>query len=60
MNKVKAVDLLASVCLLIGSIINIVELFINVHIVISVIATILIFASLFLWLVVLKQIKFKK
>ncbi len=60
MNKVKIVDLLASVCLLIGSIINIIELFISVHIVISVIATILIFVSLILWFVVLKRMKTKK
>ena len=60
MNKAKVVDLLASLCLLIGSIINIVEIFIDVHIVISVIATILIFISLILWFVVLKRIKSKK
>ena len=60
MNKAKVVDLLASLCLLIGSIINIVEIFIDVHIVISVIATILIFISLILWFVVLKRIKKKK
>lgn len=59
MNKAKVVDLLASLCLLIGSIINIVEIFIDVHIVISVIATILIFISLILWFVVLKRIKSK-
>ena len=60
MNKVKVVDLLASICLLIGSIINIVELFIDVHIVISIIATFLIFVSIFLWFIVLKKIKSKK
>ncbi|MEE1024580.1 MAG: hypothetical protein U0L48_05915 [Acutalibacteraceae bacterium] len=60
MNKVKVVDLLASICLLIGSIINIVELFIDVHIVISIIATVLIFVSIFLWFIVLKKIKSKK
>ena len=60
MNKATVVDLLASLCLLIGSIINIVEIFIDVHIVISVIATILIFISLILWFVVLKRIKSKK
>ncbi|MEE1018589.1 MAG: hypothetical protein UH824_03800 [Acutalibacteraceae bacterium] len=60
MNKVKVVDLLASICLLIGSIINIVELFIDVHIVISIIATVLIFVSIFLWFIVLKRIKSKK
>ena len=60
MNKVKVVDLLASICLLIGSIINIVELFIDVHIVISIIATALIFVSIFLWFIVLKRIKSKK
>ena len=60
MNKVKVVDLLASICLLIGSIINIVELFIDVHIVISIIATVLIFVSIFLWFVVLKRMKSKK
>ena len=59
MDKIKAVDLMASVCLLIGSIINIVEIFIDVHIVISVIATILIFISLILWFVILKRIKSK-
>ena len=60
MNKVKVVDLLASICLLIGSIINIVELFVDVHIVISIIATVLIFVSIFLWFIVLKRIKSKK
>ena len=60
MGKVKIVDLLASICLLIGSIINIVELFIDVHIVISIIATVLIFVSIFLWFIVLKRIKSKK
>ena len=60
MKKVKVVDLLASICLLIGSIINIVELFIDVHIVISIIATALIFVSIFLWFIVLKKIKSKK
>ena len=60
MNKAKVVDLLASICLLIGSIINIVEIFIDVHIVISLIATILIFISLILWFFVLKRIKSKK
>lgn len=60
MKKVKVVDLLASICLLIGSIINIVELFIDVHIVISIIATALIFVSIFLWFIVLKRIKSKK
>ena len=60
MNIVKVVDLLASICLLIGSIINIVELFIDVHIVISIIATVLIFVSIFLWFIVLKRIKSKK
>ena len=60
MDKVKVVDLLASICLLIGSIINIVELFIDVHIVISIIATVLIFVSIFLWFIVLKKIKSKK
>ncbi len=60
MSKAKIVDLLASICLLIGSIINIVELFIDVHIVISIIATVLIFVSFFLWFVVLKRMKSKK
>ena len=60
MKKVKVVDLLASICLLIGSIINIVELFIDVHIVISIIATALIFVPIFLWFIVLKRIKSKK
>ncbi len=60
MNKVKVVDLLASVFLLIGSVINIVELFIDVHIILSIIATVLIFISVFLWLVVLKRMKSKK
>ena len=60
MNKVKVVDLLASICLLIGSIINIVELFIVVHIAISIISTILIFVSLILWFVVIKRMKSKK
>lgn len=60
MKKVKVVDLSASICLLIGSIINIVELFIDVHIVISIIATALIFVPIFLWFIVLKRIKSKK
>ena len=60
MSKVKIVDLLASICLLIGSIINIVELFIDVHIAISIIATVLILVSIFLWFVVLKRMKSKK
>ncbi len=60
MNKVKVVDLLASLCLLIGSIINIIELFVDVHIAISAIATVLILISVILWLVVLKRMKSKK
>ncbi len=60
MSKAKIVDLLASICLLIGSIINIVELFVDVHIAISIIATVLIFVSIFLWFVVLKKMKSKK
>ena len=60
MSKGRIVDLLASICLLIGSIINIVELFIDVHIAISIIATVLIFVSIFLWFVVLKRMKSKK
>ncbi len=60
MDKIKAVDLAASVCLLIGSIINIVELFINVHFIISIVATVLVLVSFFLWFVVLKRIKSKK
>lgn len=60
MNKVKVVDLLASLCLLIGSVINIVELFIDVHIVVSIIATVLIFVSVILWFIVLKRMKSKK
>ena len=60
MRKVKIVDLLASICLLIGSIINIVELFVDVHIVVSAIATVLIFVSLILWFIVLKRMKSKK
>lgn len=60
MSKAKIVDLLASICLLVGSIINIVELFIDVHIAISIIATVLIFVSIFLWFVVLKRMKSKK
>ena len=60
MNKVKAVDLLASLCLLIGSVINIVELFIDVHIIVSIIATVLIFVSVILWFIVLKRMKSKK
>ncbi len=60
MRKVKIVDLLASICLLIGSVINIVELFIDVHIAISITATIFIFISLILWFVVLKRMKSKK
>ena len=60
MCKAKIVDLLASICLLVSSIINIVELFIDVHIAISIIATVLIFVSIFLWFVVLKRMKSKK
>ena len=60
MSKAKIVDLLASICLLIGSIINIVELFIDVHIVVSIIATVLIFVSVILWFIVLKRMKSKK
>ena len=60
MNKVKAVDLLASVFLLIGSVINIIEIFIDVHIIISIIAIVLILISLYLWFVVLKRMKSKK
>ena len=60
MNKVKVVDLMASLCLLIGSVINIVELFIDVHIAVSIIATVLIFVSVFLWFIVLKRMKSKK
>ena len=60
MNKVKVVDLLASLCLLIGSVINIVELFIDIHIIVSIIATVLIFVSLVLWFIVLKRMKSKK
>ena len=60
MSKAKIVDLLAPICLLIGSIINIVELFIDVHIAISIIATVLIFVSICLWFVVLKRMKSKK
>ncbi len=60
MDKIKAVDLMASVCLLIGSIINIVELFIDVHFIISIVATVLILISFFLWFVVLKRMKSKK
>ena len=60
MNKVKVVDLLASLCLLIGSVINIVELFIDVHIVVSIIATVLIFVSVILWFIVLKRMKSNK
>ena len=60
MSKAKTVDLLASICLLIGSIINIVEVFIDVHIAISIIATVTIFISIFLWFVVLKRMKSQK
>ena len=60
MDKIKALHLAASVCLLIGSIINIVELFINVHFINSIVATVLILVSFFLWFVVLKRMKSKK
>ncbi len=60
MNKEKIVDLLASLCLLTGSVINIIKALVDVHIVISIIATVLIFVSIFLWFVVLKRIKSKK
>ena len=60
MSKIKIVDLMASVCLLIGSIINIVELFIDVHFIISIVATVLVLISFFLWFVVLKRMKSKK
>lgn len=59
MTKVKIIDLSASLCLLTGSVINIIKIFVDVNIVISVIATVLIFISLTLWFVVLKQIKSK-
>lgn len=60
MGKEKIVDLLASLCLLTGSVINIIKALVDVHIVISIIATVLIFVSIFLWFVVLKRIKSKK
>lgn len=59
-HRIKAVDLTASVCLLIGSVINIVELFIDVHFIISVVATVLVLISFFLWFVVLKKMKSEK
>ena len=59
MDKIKAVDLVASVCLLIGAIINIVELFVDVHFIISIVATVLVLISFFLWFVVLKRMKKK-
>ena len=60
MDKIKAVDLAASICLLAGSIINIVELFISVHFIISIVAIVLVLISFFLWFVVLKRMKSKK
>lgn len=60
MPKEKVIDLLASLCLLIGSVIKIIEVFIDVHIAISITAVVLVLISLFLWLVVLKRIKSKK
>lgn len=60
MNKFECVDLIASVCLIIGSIIQIVEIFIDVHFIISVIAIVLILSAVFLWLVVLKRMKKNK
>ena len=60
MGKEKIVDLLASLCLLTGSVINIIKALVDVHIVISIIATVLIFVSIFLWFVVLKRMKSKK
>lgn len=59
MNTIKWVDLLASVCLLAGSIIKIVEGFVDVHFVLSIAAIVLILTALFLWLVVLKRMKKK-
>ncbi len=41
MNKVNVVEFLASLCLLMGSIMNLVELFVDVHRSISIIATLL-------------------
>lgn len=60
MNKFECVDLIASVFLIIGSIIQIVEIFIDVHFIISVIAIVLILSAVFLWLVVLKRMKKNK
>lgn len=60
MNKFECVDLIASVCLIIGSIIQIVEIFIDVHFIISVIAIVLILSAVFLWIVVLKRMKKNK
>lgn len=60
MNKFECVDLIASVFLIIGSIIQIVEIFIDVHFIISVIAIVLILSAVFLWIVVLKRMKKNK
>lgn len=60
MNKFECVDLIASVCLIIGAIIQIVEIFIDVHFIISVIAIVLILSAVFLWIVVLKRMKKNK
>ena len=60
MNKFECVDLIASACLIIGSIIQIVEIFIDVNFIISVIAIVLILSAVFLWLVVLKRMKKNK
>ena len=60
MGKEKIVDLLASLCLLTGSVINIIKALVDVHIVLSAIATVLILISIILWFVVLKRMRSKK
>lgn len=60
MHKIKIIDLLASICLFIGSIINIIEIFVELHILFSVIATVFILISLVLWFIVYRQSKSNK
>lgn len=60
MNKVNVVEFLASLCLLMGSIMNLVELFVDVHRSISIIATLLILISAILWFIAIKRRKSSK
>lgn len=57
MKKSKVIDMIAAICLLIGSVINIVELFVQVHIAVSAAATALVLITVILWLAVLPRVK---